>query len=410
MKKIIYFFSLIIVLTSIKLSAQITSGLVAYYPFNGNANDESGNGHNGVVNGATLSTDRFGSFNKAFLFNGINNFIQVNNFLLLNDNFSYSAWIKINGNNSVNDLQSFSTLGPDGAHTWNFSYNNINKNWDLWDRSNNGWIVPFNVIGNTLNWTHIVITYSNNTEKLYIDNSLLNSRPISLPITLGGGNTLLLGANGLSNTQCFNGLIDDVRLYNRELTPAEIDIIFHENNIDLKLTVIQQGYYNSIANRLYKKDTVKVFIRQPISPYSIVDSALQIIDSVTFSGIFKFHTTPAGLYYLAVKHKNCIETWSSTPINLYSDSTVNYSFTTNITQAFGNNIVQVDASPVRFGIYSGDINQDGIIDAEDLSNVDNDAANFVLGYSLSDINGDNFVDASDISRVDNNIGKIAITP
>ena len=136
----------------------------------------------------------------------------------------------------------------------------------------------------------------------------------------------------------------------------------------------------------------------------------QIIDSVTFSGVYDFNNSPAGTYYLALKHKNCIETWSNTPINLFSDSTVNYNFTSNITQAYGNNIVQVDASPVRFGIYSGDINQDGIIDAEDLSNVDNDAANFILGYSLSDINGDNFVDASDISRVDNNIGKIAITP
>lgn len=410
MKKIIYYFSLILVLTNIKLSAQISSGLVAHYPFNGNANDESGNGHNGVVNGATLSTDRFGNLNKAYLFNGHGNFISVDNFPLLNDTFSYSAWIKVNGDNWINVIQSFGALGIDGSHTWNFCYNENGKSWDLWDRTNGSWYSNYNVSGNTLEWTHVVIVYSNNTEKLYVNDTIRNSRTVALPIENGGNSTLLLGDNSVYSTQSLNGLIDDVRLYNRELTPAEINTLFHENIINLKLTVIQQGYYNSFANRLYKKDTVKVFLRQPVSPYLIVDSSSQVIDSVTFSGTYNFNSAPAGIYYLAVKHKNCIETWSSTPLNLYSDSTVHYNFTSNITQAYGNNIVQVDASPVRFGIYSGDINQDGIIDAEDLSNVDNDAANFVLGYSLSDINGDNFVDATDISRVDNNIGKIVITP
>jgi len=56
-----------------------TDGLVGYWPFNGNANDESGNGNNGTVNGATLTSDRFGNSSKAFSFNGTNNFINVVN-------------------------------------------------------------------------------------------------------------------------------------------------------------------------------------------------------------------------------------------------------------------------------------------------------------------------------------------
>lgn len=63
---------------------------------------------------------------------------------------------------------------------------------------------------------------------------------------------------------------------------------------------------------------------------------------------------------------------------------------------------QVDASPVRFAIYSGDVNQDGIVDAGDLSMVDNDVFNSVSGYVVTDVNGDNFVDASDLSIDDNN--------
>ena len=53
----------------------LTNGLVAYYPFNGNANDASGNGNNGIVNGATLASDRFGRANQAYSFNGTNNYV-----------------------------------------------------------------------------------------------------------------------------------------------------------------------------------------------------------------------------------------------------------------------------------------------------------------------------------------------
>jgi hypothetical protein len=66
------------------LNAQIPSyvprdGLVGWWPFNGNANDESGNGNHGTVNGATLTEDRFGNLNSAYSFDGISNYISVNN-------------------------------------------------------------------------------------------------------------------------------------------------------------------------------------------------------------------------------------------------------------------------------------------------------------------------------------------
>ena len=71
--------------------SDINNGLVAYYPFNGNANDESGNGNNGNISGLTLVPDRFGNINKAYNFNGISDFISVNdngNFNLGSNNFS----------------------------------------------------------------------------------------------------------------------------------------------------------------------------------------------------------------------------------------------------------------------------------------------------------------------------------
>ena len=73
----------VILLSNQSLFSQVPSyvpfnGLVGYWPFSGNANDASGNGNNGTVNGATITTDRNGVANSAYSFNGVNNLIKVN--------------------------------------------------------------------------------------------------------------------------------------------------------------------------------------------------------------------------------------------------------------------------------------------------------------------------------------------
>ena len=75
-----------------------TNGLVGWWPFNGNANDESGNGNNGTVNGATLTVDRNGAFNSAFSFDGLSNYISGNIANFSNTSItSLSAWVKYIG-------------------------------------------------------------------------------------------------------------------------------------------------------------------------------------------------------------------------------------------------------------------------------------------------------------------------
>ncbi len=111
------------------------------------------------------------------------------------------------------------------------------------------------------------------------------------------------------------------------------------------------------------------------------------------------NTTP---YYIQIKHRNSIETWSKNGGEVFTSNFLSYDFTLNSSQAFANNQIIVDGSPTTYAIYSGDVNQDGIIDAADLSLIDNDAYNSVSGYVNSDVNGDNFVDATDLSMVDNN--------
>jgi hypothetical protein len=70
-----------------------TNGMVGWWPFNGNANDESGNGNNGTVNGATLTTDRFGNANQAYSFDGVDDYIKIQNSPnFLNQEYSVSIW------------------------------------------------------------------------------------------------------------------------------------------------------------------------------------------------------------------------------------------------------------------------------------------------------------------------------
>jgi len=168
----------------------------------------------------------------------------------------------------------------------------------------------------------------------------------------------------------------------------------------LTLTMFIQGFYNANTN-ITISDTARVYLRNASSPFSIVDSAKAKLDS-NGTAIFDFPNAINGVnYYLHLKHRNSIETWSDSAVS-FTNSLLTFDFTPAASQAFGNNMKQVDTSPVRFAIYGGDVNQDGIVDGTDASLVDNDAFNFVTGYVTTDVNGDDIVDGSDAAIVDNN--------
>ena len=154
-------------------------------------------------------------------------------------------------------------------------------------------------------------------------------------------------------------------------------------------------------------------LRSTSSPFSVVDSAKSVMDSVTLTGTFTFANAVNGTYYIQLKHRNSIETWSKSGGEVYNTGNLNsYDFTSSSAQAFGSNMKQVDNSPVRFAIYSGDENQDGTIDVGDIIDFYNDAQLGVSGYVPTDINGDDFVDVSDIIITYNNVINIisVITP
>lgn len=164
----------------------------------------------------------------------------------------------------------------------------------------------------------------------------------------------------------------------------------------LNLTSLIEGFYNIVSDETVR-DTIRVYLRNTLSPYSIIDSAKGYFDidgkvSLNFLGV------STGTYYLQLRHRNGIETWSAAGV-AFSGGILTYDFTSASSQAFGNNII---LKGTKFCIYSGDVNQDGTVDLTDAGLIENDALNFVSGYTVTDVNGDETVDISDAAIADNN--------
>ncbi len=165
----------------------------------------------------------------------------------------------------------------------------------------------------------------------------------------------------------------------------------------LNLTSLIEGLYNPLSNTL-TQDTAVVLLRKSISPFGAVDSAKIFLTSAgTASVIFNNAADLTG-YYIEIKHRNSLETWSKTGQSFSANNSMTYNFTTDSSKAFGNNLKKSGARWVNF---TGDVNQDGSVDISDLSLIDNDAANFSSGYIQTDLNGDNFTDLSDMSVAEN---------
>lgn len=168
------------------------------------------------------------------------------------------------------------------------------------------------------------------------------------------------------------------------------------------IKVIPQGFYNS-GGYLNCVDTVLVLLANASSPYAIVDSTYATLDSLTFTAAAALANANSGYYYVVVKHRNSIETWSSQTLAYVRGNVITYNFTDSLSKAYGSNLIQVSTSPELYGMYSGDVNQDGYVDPLDLSLVDQDSFNYISGVALAtDINGDHFVDPLDLSIVDQN--------
>ncbi len=196
--------------------------------------------------------------------------------------------------------------------------------------------------------------------------------------------------------------IDSVMVYDKVTTKS------------LNLTLFLEGLYNGTGmNEAYDDlgshwgagiaDQITVELRNSTVP-SIVE-ATYTGQNLSTTGLCTV-TVPGGLadsYYVVIKHRNSVSTWSALPLS-FSSSTISYDFTVAssdpllINNAYGDNLIQV--APGVFAIYVGDVNQDGLVDGSDMSDTETENNNFTIGYVVTDVNGDGLVDGSDMSIVE----------
>lgn len=256
----------LIALTSTISFAQVpsyvpTERLVAWWPFNGNANDESGNGNNGTVNGATLTTDRNGNTNQAYSFDGVDDLITIAHSSSLdftNSELTISFWVKLdyfqtNGkwNNNIYKA-SYPNLNPFGFRC---GFNNQNNGSNLNFYIANGSYSTARLITTDYqsgiglnNWKNVVFVNDNVNLKIYIDGQFIreinnNGTTIGAstdPIYFGGPNQPNSSTDGY-----FAGHMDDIGFWNRALTADEVFELYSTCNANAS---IQMDNYQASTN------------------------------------------------------------------------------------------------------------------------------------------------------------------
>jgi hypothetical protein len=202
-----------------------TDGLVAWYPFNGNANDESGNGNNGIVSGAILTQDRSGNSNRAYNFNGISDKINCGTNesfgLTSNSVLSISAWVKPFNSGGYCVFSKYQHMAPaNSKYFLKVSPNNIVVSGDGTN------LIDYQTTSD--DWTFFVIIYDNinNNTKIYKNGVFKTSGALNYNSNLSSA-AFCIGDFVLGG-YAFCGNIDDIRVYSRELTALEIQQLYNE--------------------------------------------------------------------------------------------------------------------------------------------------------------------------------------
>lgn len=189
-------------------------------------------------------------------------------------------------------------------------------------------------------------------------------------------------------------------------TNARIFRLRYSGPLVLDIKLIIEGYFNEIENVLNKRDSVTVYLHNSVFPFEKIDSASAIIDSTTFSGSFNFYNAPNGNYFIRVKHKNILETWSNEEgVDLVKGIINNYDFTDSKNKTLGNRSKIIGT---KYCLISGDVNQDGVINALDRALVV--SSNGSSENSANDIDGNGFVDNADRDILIVNIGNTKREP
>ena len=292
MKKLLLLGALTFIVTNALFSQNLpsyvpTNGLVGYWPFNGNANDESGNGNNGTVNGALLTSDRNGKVNSAYSFDGNSNYIVTNNINsnIFSNGITISLWVKVNKPNYDNAHFFVSKERDNVSGHFHVGYHNADDKFYAQTHDNSDW-TRTRILSNNKNvipqiiWHHIVLTYDNNNIKFYTNFNDSVIKPYILPI-VGTNSPIYFGTNNFPGWQYFLiGQLDDIAIYNRALKKGEIKSLFENGTVS---SLSSTKVYVDAPATVKQNDTLEL---------SISTEALNTVDNViAYQTDFTYDTT-----------------------------------------------------------------------------------------------------------------------
>ncbi len=246
-----------------------TGDLVAYYPFNGNANDASGNGNHGTVSGATLVADRFGQANRAYAFDGVDDYIRIPNQPVLNfqQAITINLWMKIG---QFYDREAYPISHGNWENRWKVSITNGGGRWTVkTNHSVNAGIKDLDSKTKFVadKWYNLTALYSGADFEIYV-NGELDAFSSWAGALLQTTIDLMIGQVLPNNRNYnFNGVIDDVRIYNYALSVAEIEKLYdigtavdnrQQNAVPFE-NALQQNY----PNPFNAQTTIRYQLREP---------------------------------------------------------------------------------------------------------------------------------------------------
>jgi len=312
-----------------------TDGLVAYYPFNGNANDESGNGHHGTVIGATLSSDRDGNENSSYSFDG-DDIIELfnTNICNLQTSLTFSVFSLIVNHNNFSESSIIEHPNNDQFNV-NLKSPNYNYGFNI-KQLESGWNQTTYELNNSNNWIHISGVYDSSIRKvnLYINgvlvsNSTLNNNdfwqdPSHSKTTLGG---IYQGGTG-PVIQGLIGKIDDVGFWNRALTEQEIQNLYTSSSGDILLNGVvsaEDNQIKNVANPTHTQDavTLGLLLEKISSLQDQIDAMQAVINSgtVTDQDGNSYPYLTYGDQVWTVKNAEMVTYRDGTPIPQVTDAT-----------------------------------------------------------------------------------------
>lgn len=295
--------------------AQIpTSGLIGNWPFNGNANDVSGNSNDGtLLTGVSLTTDRFGAANSAYLVDGIdgtNNGITLPNTLDNTGSYTISIWFQLNDTDKTVTTAAQCVFSGNPHTSLAVGYGHPYYPYKMGSCIGDGssWLqcsgsgIEWDLSAK-LNWHNLIVVKSLTSYDYYIDGASAYTYPTTSSYNIGSF-TLLLGAINTSSGEVFNGKLDDVAVWNRALTPTEITDVFTVTSINETTLENKISIYPNPANNLITLNATKEFIG---TTYSIVD----LVGRTILSGKINAETSTIniqelseGIYAVKIGEKN----------------------------------------------------------------------------------------------------------